>query len=214
MKITIGGREVKQIKDRYYDVFDNKLYMLLFYHDVAKGGFWPSLDDALHKVDNPYLYSIIDQLTPEFLNDEKYQFVLQYPSIDEYLIWRQTVNPLEATNDETNQSVDGYQGIHVINQTTFKGLAKSRGNSNQDCHLLDGNPDVGLWHYAIGANESQFNNQIPGPVFDDTGEVYLSHVALWVLNPSSIPFGAKTCNKQKHSHSYQMYLVGLLLRSS
>lgn len=169
--------------------------MLLFYHDAINGGLWPSAEAAKWKENSPYLYSIISKFTTEYQTHNKYQFLLEYPSLNTHIIWRQSLSPLNETTDQTNTKVDGFQPIHVESQELFSGLAKAKHGT----HLIDGTSISGIWHYAIGVVSSSYSPKIPGPVYDGDREVFVNDVALWVRFPIQGDCTCKTTNRMFYS---------------
>ena len=177
MEININGRNIKQVENRYYDLFNNQLFMLLFYHDSTKKPFWTN--SIVKSNEDPSQYSILSSLNDNYKSNNKFEFILQYPVTESPLFplihWRQSKNPLEETpTDGENQKVNGFQPLHIDNDY-FVGLS----NSMEPATFLDGCNGDGNWYYAIGINSSSYDPLIPGPV-----NITVSTVALWVRFPT------------------------------
>ena len=181
-EMFIYGRKIKKIENKFYDIITNKLYMLLFYHDATGGNLWTSNEDAKHKETNPTKYSILSNLTEEYKTKKNYQFLLEYPELNTYVIWQQSIDPLSSDIDNTGEKVAGFKPIRV-NQPKFCGLSLSK---STNC-LLDGETTTGWWSYAIGVYKDYFApNYIPGPSTN-----MVNHVALWVHFPLQSQYTCK-----------------------
>ena len=196
MSLTVNGRSVKNIESRYYDVINNELYMLLFYHDSTIENYWSKKE--YNYVERNGKYSILGNLTDEFVINQKYQFLLDYPNFSP-IIWKQTNTPSNETIDGSNTTVLGFKPISV-DSGYFTGL----GLANHSC-LYDGTSHIGKWHYCIGIRSSSYDppNIIPGPY----GK-YVSKVALWVKFPVQPRFTIQSpTNRKIHIYVFVYLLV-------
>ena len=194
MEIQIHGRTIKRVHDRYYEIFKNRLWLLLFYHDATEGELFSDFTAANYSVNDPKKYSILSELDDKYLNNGKYEFRYEYPvCADElesdigpvYLQWRQTLNPfLDTTTDLTNEKVPGYEPIDVnsIFDKHFSGLRVSKASQYT---LLDGETGQTGWHYSIGVKKSSYDPKLPGPIIDVDHEIdiMVPEVALWIKFP-------------------------------
>lgn len=89
-------------------------------------------------------------------------------------IWRQATNPVTS-----RIGVQGYKPINVSYSEFFGGLEYEGGVDS----LLDGNPGLGTWWYAVGSFYS-FPGGIPGPTISGAG-VALPRVELFVWDDLS-----------------------------
>ena len=199
MKITVNGRSIKQVENRYYDLFNNQLFMLLFYHDSTKKPFWNN--SIVKSNEDPSLYSILSSLNDNYKSNGKFEFILEYPKTESpsfpIIHWRQLKNPLEETpTDKNNQIVRGFQPIH-IDDKHFVGLS----NSFYSGTFLDGCNGSECWYYAIGVNKSNYNPLIPGPF-----EIKVSTVALWVRFPTQ-PKHSCRYNQRFCFHLHILFLL-------
>lgn len=148
---------------------DGSLWKLIFYHDCRNGTvLFSSAAEAQH-CDEPYKYSILDEMDKFRRSDGAYEFLLYYPEISatKYNRWSQTINPtaefLGDGGDDTKK-VEGYTAIHVdYTDVHWGGLERqnSDATSTNACYL-NGSCNHNNWFYAIGSYEKWFDG-MPGP---------------------------------------------------
>ena len=156
---------------RMYD----KEFVRIFFHDTSHKQFFKNEEEALFSQEK-YKQSVLKYVTPEFtVDDNKYEFILQYPELDVNIHWTQETSILEKTLDTKHELLDDSDEA-----SRFGGLAVSY-DSNYT--LLDGivsdyTPD---WWYCIGAYlpELDANNQIPGPYIGSVSTT-VNKVALYI----------------------------------
>ena len=66
-------------------------------------------------------YSVLSSLNDQFLINGKFEFILEYPSVNSFLQWKQSVNPLFAASNSTAESI-GFSPIDVDFYPIFQGL--------------------------------------------------------------------------------------------
>ena len=142
---------------------------LKVYYTNSKNGtvLWKDVDE-LGCSFQTYKWSILGML-PNFYNSSwgGYEFLLEYPSLGTYNRWRQTSDPLLAS-----QSVSGYSAVNVsMTQNSWGGLALSstKGTST----IIDGSPGATTWYYAIG-QQAAYSGGIP------SNDSAVQEVYLWV----------------------------------
>ncbi|WP_299997536.1 LamG-like jellyroll fold domain-containing protein [uncultured Clostridium sp.] len=157
-------------------------WLEVFYHNNHSGTvLFKDDEEAMHTIGNKDKYSILDCLEQYRGKDNKFEFLLEYPTENpgRYNRWKQTDNPAETIDIRTDipyddtSVVNGYEPIHIDWLTEgdkFGGLILSI----NDDSLIDGN--IGNnWHFAIGVNK-RYNLDgklgIPGPIFNNNSEVY------------------------------------------
>ena len=187
--MIIGGKHFNPKNGRYYQYF-SKCYWMLLYHYNSK----TETPFTSSNVEFSYLndkYSILGALDDSYRQYGKFEFLLEYPSLNLRNHWLQTANPITTQETaSTGYSVDGYQAISV-NMTTnhFGGLVKSTTASHT---FLDGSTNCGNWYYSIGTYLLYDAGNYPGP--EESKRVYES--VLWIR--AGFPF----CSFKKCKNSY------------
>ena len=166
---------------------DEDGYYLVFKHDSSTGQYWSNANDdaeSKHTGSNPetdYKYSRLDDVEEFGRTDEGFlQFKLEYPTLSQTNIWKQTSNPVTASG----RGVDGFEAIsveangHGTSTHSFKGLEHNSGSAN----FIDGTVDHGNWFFSIGAYQAWGGaNNFPGP---SSG---VNLVKLWVKTSAKKP---------------------------
>ena len=166
---------------------DEDGYYLVFKHDSSTGQYWSNANDdaeSKHTGSNPetdYKYSRLDDVEEFGRTDEGFlQFKLEYPTLSQTNIWKQTSNPVTASG----RGVDGFEAIsveangHGTSTHSFKGLEHNSGSAN----FIDGTVDHGNWFFSIGAYQAWGGaNNFPGP------SSAVNQVKLWVKTSAKKP---------------------------
>lgn len=105
-----------------------------------------------------YKFSILDQLELFRGKDNKFEFLLEYPTDlpYQYNRWKQIDNPAEVLDitgnpSETNQVyAKGYEAIHIDWTSKWWGGLLRNPVDNKPC-FIDGSIGHGNWFYAIGS---------------------------------------------------------------
>lgn len=141
-------------------------WLEVFYHDNNNCKvFFNSQTEALH-TNSQYKFSILDQLEKFRGIDNKFEFLLEYPTDipGKYNRWKQIDNPVKVIANNTYAS--GYEAIHVDwSDNNWGGLLKATSSS---VTLLKGSiVNANTWFFAIGAlkawDSSNNYNGVPGP---------------------------------------------------
>ena len=195
MNLIVNDRGIKKIENRYYDVINNELYLLLFYHDSTIETYWSN--NEYKYIETNGKYSILGNLTNQFQINHNYQFLLDYPNFSP-IIWKQTNTPSNENIDGSNTSVSGFKPI-AVDSNAFTGLSLA----SSSC-LYDGTSQTGRWHYCIGIRASSYDppNIIPGPY----GQ-FVSKVALWVKFPVQPRFTIQFVTNNKIYVYVFIYLI-------
>ena len=166
---------------------DEDGYYLVFKHDSSTGQYWSNANDdaeSKHTGSNPetdYKYSRLDDVEEFGRTDEGFlQFKLEYPTLSQTNIWKQTSNPVTASG----RGVDGFEAIsveangHGTSTHSFKGLEHNSGSRN----FIDGTVDHSNWFFSIGAYQAWGGaNNFPGP------SSAVNQVKLWVKTSAKKP---------------------------
>ena len=166
--------------------YDNSLWLKVFFHNHSTKVCFDNELEALH-CNSQYKFSILDEITPKMRVNEMYEFIIEFPADKAFIRWVQRKNPVrEAEVENVTKSKDFKLISKNINLThSFNGLVKStmKINDKISC-LLDGNPGIASWWYAIGMykdSDDNFKNiGIPGY----KGET--SSIRLWIRLPRNI----------------------------
>ena len=180
--MLIGSKFIAQKNGKFYKYFGKSYWMLLYHYNSNKeNAFTPENVLFSNKNDK---YSILGILDDSYKEYGKFEFLLEYPSLNLRNQWLQSINPIITEETTGNGSpVLGYQPISV-NMTTqlFGGLIKSSTiKLNPPLSFLDGSTHHTNWYYSIGTYNLYSDRTYPGP--SETQQVYES--ALWIkVNPS------------------------------
>lgn len=141
----------------------NASWARVFYHDSYNStNYFANEQEALLANSN-YKYSVLSNLENYRLNDNKFEFLLEYPqlSLTKYNRWKQSINPTkeyEIVGDGT-EFAPGYEAINIDWNTYYwGGIARSTTTST----FIDGSYGHNNWYYAIGSYGA-WNGGIPGP---------------------------------------------------
>ena len=124
-------------------------------------------------------YSVLSSLNDQFLINGKFEFILEYPSLNSFLQWKQSVNPLFAATNSTAESI-GFSPIDVDSYPIFQGL-KYRGFET----LISGICSINCgWYYSIGSMNNYYSPNFPGP-YDGINSFMVNEAYLWIKIGSS-----------------------------
>lgn len=163
-------------------------WLEVFYHNNKNGTiYFANEQEALH-TNSQYKFSILDQLENFRGTDNKFEFLLEYPTDlpNQYLRWKQSDNPVETTDTslelyEPTSFVNGYELIHTNWNDTdnqWSGLILT----NKGYSILDGVIGTNWW-YAIGSCQSYTElgvTGVPGPKQGTQGIVIPNDTHLYV----------------------------------
>ena len=182
-------------------------YMMIFYHNITNLDYFLSERDFLF-ANTVNKYSLFGYLDDKFKYDgSNFEFLLEYPDLDKYAFWTQTVNPWLAPSDSNIGYID--RGKTLVEEKRFAGLTKNTGLNT----YMDGNPD-GYWYYSVGSRTNWGNSNImPGCYTSYTPPIHA--IRIWVRVPrlefiQSLKFLKHTCKYQSHyfvSHSLSLYVL-------
>ena len=192
---------IKNLNGKYFKEYKEKLWLLLFYHDVEMGGFFSDFNEARQCYTyEEGKYSLLYLLNNMYRINNKYEFLLEYPKKNLSNHWRQTKNPLKQMRGP--RYALGYEEIDVqMNSSEWGGLFNIKSLKT----LLSGSYDW-RWHYAIGVVSNEYVGCIPGPGTND------KIVYLWLMMPTEL----KRCmlTNQLTYHSRLISLLWLIIVSS
>ena len=153
-------------------------------------------------------YSVLSSLNDQFLFNGKFEFLLEYPSLNSFLQWKQSVNPLFAPTDSTAESV-GFSPIDVDSYPIFQGL-KYRGSVT----LIRGICNIKCgWHFAIGCMNNDYSPNFPGP-HDGVNYFMVNEANLWVRISSSRLISCRTSwNTIFISFQYSLIIILFSIKS-
>lgn len=146
-------------------------WLEVFYHQATDNNgnliLFTNKEEAMHS-NSKYKYSILNCLEQYRGKDNKFEFLLEYPTDipGKYNRWKQTDNPAEVREDTSlgQYYAKGYEPIHIDWTDQFwGGLLLCQGST-----LINGSIGHPNWHYAIGSLivwDKNIDNKpaIPGP---------------------------------------------------
>lgn len=160
---------------------DEAIWAEVFYHNTNNNTVWfKDTQEALH-TNSQYKFSVLDHLEEFRREDDKFEFLLEYPDDlpEQYVRWKQSSNPIKdnTTTESAYQKdvyVEGYELVHDDWNTDSRWsglLLNQKGYS-----LLDGIIGENWW-YSIGSLISYTDGSgtgIPGPIIGSVGKTVKS----------------------------------------
>ena len=168
--------------------FNQKPWLLIFFHNITKESDYFSDDE------NEFLYvverqkfSIFKYINGDFNYHGYYEFLIEYPALEGYNQWKQSVFPLDA-NENNNENVGFKEDESILTwPNLFKGLIRS---SVTEKSILDGITNNQYWWFTIGAKGNHGTNPLffPGPSTSADGfyGIDLQAVLLWIFVPPHV----------------------------
>ena len=162
-------------------------WLLIFYHYSKNGNFFDN--ETAYKIDDEDRFSIIGMISPRFMYDNYYEYLLEYPQVPGYNQWKQKKHIAETEPEQTALDIE-YKPVHEsFTSGNFSGMSKSLAYKDT---AFDGSPGIGgdnnyFW-YAIGSFKTykQFDNEFPGP-YPVYGKGAVDTVFLWIRIPGIQP---------------------------
>ena len=173
------------------------IFLLIFYQNTFTNDVFKTESEFL-ETNSMYKYSVLKYINDDFKTDNVFEFILEYPEINQYGHWTQSKNPLEVEQDDDFN----FQKINStwINEISFIGLHKSSSPSSSYLEGTDYVDSAGnkCWYYAIGQKVSWNINLLAGPYYAEKGQ-NIHQVYLWlkitnlkllkrIFRPPSIPY--------------------------
>ena len=205
-KVNIGNRIYFPKNGRFYGTFYGKKFLLLYYFNHNFEDLFENDTEAL-KSSKENKYSIIGELSDYFKINDKFEFVLWYPTFKNH--WRQSINPVyeKETNSDHDKNATGYEPLHIESTANYWGglvycsLKHAKGSQGA---LLDGSTYHVNWYYSVAPFYSFGNKTFPA------APSHLSEAALWVRIP--LQFTCMCYNKVR-SHFFDILLFVLFVIS-
>ena len=192
--------------------FDGSTWALIFHHNSTQGHLF-TLENARFNLQKN-TYSLLSKVTNDFQifdkieNEMMFEFMLIYPESNEYIIWKQNINPLHLYD------LTDYK-YRILNETkdysTFQGLGICKTQES----LLEGNPQTNYtWFFAIGSTEYwPEDNAFPGPNIERKGyhevNLYIKVKNHSLLDLLSI-FQNCSCSRNYIFHIHILSLIYIL----
>ena len=189
-----------------YMIKSNTLWLKIFYHNTTFGDYFESLGEV-YDSHTAQKFSILGAIGPEYLVNEKYEFLLEIPGQKGYNRWRQKIHPLNTTKDATSVT-NGYEPVRLSWKNYFDGGLSMAwyGNTYLDCFA--GNNTY--WWYSIGAKK-WYTKKNTMPLIAEYYEG--PEIKLWVRVPSLsvdgliITYCAKNMKRMSMIFSFMVFLV-------
>ena len=133
-------------------------WQLIFHHNSATGQWFK--DEREAKLCNKKeKFSVLARIDDRYKIAGYFEFLLLYPEIDDYLQWKQELNPIHAHPSDDI----GFALIHKNweNSKDFEGFTLSDSNYT----YIEGQASQEQWFYSIGQYHQYEDlvNRIPGP---------------------------------------------------
>ena len=180
-------------------------WLLIFNHDLEKSNyrFFPSRDAALYSNDEN-MFSRLSQINELSIINNKYEFILEYPPLPDYIQWTQDLNPITTFESNTSNSSLNINIKHIQGYSKFRGLMRS----TVEMSLLDGDGnDLGLYFYSVGTVSYGEGNSLPGPYKENGGSLSSKQCKLWLR----ISHFIATC--QKNFLPINLLLINIINKS-
>ena len=143
-----------------YKIFNGTEWMKIFHHNMTKQSEGFNSFEEAKFVSTKNKYSILSLIDKRYLIKGKYEFLLEYPSIQGFNRWRQTLFPLDEHDEKGKSCVIGYEKVYISwNTSSWCGLSLSLNAAAFGCtpSLLDG--IIPLEHIVL----VQIMQKYPGP---------------------------------------------------
>ena len=194
--MEFNGKEF-YVNEYHFKFFKRRLWLNLFSHDCMDGkNNFENKSEAL-SCNKEGKYSILSELNQSFKIKGKYEFLLEYPELKIYNIWRQTNRPIDEP-EIGNSYVEGFQPLTTLAPYhRWGGLCLT--NDTSPYSLLNGTPisvGNGGYFFAIGLYKTSSWNHGLIP----TNDKPVSVVKLWVKFP--VLFELMSCNVNRKSNFY------------
>lgn len=165
-------------------------WLEVFYHNNKSGTILFANEQEVLHTNSQYKFSILDQLENFRGTDNKFEFLLEYPTEipNKYNRWKQSDNPVEVQevidNDTASTTfANGYEAIHIDWTGQYWGGLLRTAGSNADWTYIDGSVGHTNWHFSIGQMKEYFPSDphLPGPAgTDNVGIKIYNDVHLYV----------------------------------
>lgn len=180
--------------------FRGQTWMKVFYHNASEKDYFENEEEALSLITEKRFNKL------KYVNDDykvrgKFEFIIDWPRLNEYYIWRQDKNPLFEYESEDSLTASGFEPIKnasTKSSCNWGGLVRAKlklqGYINS---LINGCPGAEYWYFAIGMYKNVIGWHDYGiPTHNDTAT---DLAEVWVLLPKHY-LKFNTC-KTKQSYS-------------
>ena len=182
-----------------YKIFRGASWLKIFYQDADLGNF-TEVDQA-KSCNETGKFSILEKARDmHHYWSDKYEFLLEYPSLQGFNRWQQSIYPLDASNDDVGEFFN-VSCSWTVNY--WKGLQRY----TNGCALLEGSIGNYRWYYAIGMKVNchrDWPHYFPGP----SGKQ--SKVYLWMRVPDIKGAFDLTCKCSNHRLSRSFVVIVFL----
>ena len=159
LQYKIEGNEVAE--------FRNFLWMKVFHHDSSGKDYFLNENEAVNLVTEKK-YNKFRVANDMFKIRGKYEFIINWPRINEYFRWRQSKNPIDEYEEENKFTADGFEPIRNAsdkNGCKWGGLVRTTMKyKNYKNSLIKGCPGQAEWFFAVGmynTTDGWYNSGIP-----------------------------------------------------
>lgn len=188
----LGIQEIVKYKSKYW---------LKVFYDNCTGKSYLDNEAAALFTNGKNKYSVLSQINDAFKVKGKFEFILEWPDLNRYYQWRQTLNPVNEYEKEGVYKAEGFEPIHNGSSEAkcWGGLVRTTMTmANQVNSLLDGCPGVALWHFAVGMYKTVYDEWYKKGYPSDNSEAS-NLVILWIRCPLS-QIGLFSCRAPRRSN--------------
>ena len=191
--------------------FKGAQWLKIFYHRPGNNKVVFENEEQLMNINEKQRFSILGELNEKYKINDKYEFLLYYPSISKFNWWRQTKlhhNDYEVEGESSH--AERYENVSIsMTKNHWGGLVRQTLPYNSDlckseCTFIEGSVGIGNYYYAIGLRAQL--STVPAEV-EWVNDVYL-FIRIIGVNPSL--FFSKFLSNQTN---YLPYISILLMNS-
>ena len=181
----------------FYEIRDfrnnnvHERWLKIFYHDCSSRNYFSGEEEAKYNL-NSKKFSILSNITNKYRINNKFEFIIYWPTLNRFYRWRQDFNPLFDLENKENKEASGFELKYPKNDLSFHGLVKT--TLGDKFSLINGTPGEDTWYFSIGMYSGSAWEKIPV----DSTET--DRVSLWLLIDENL-FHVSTCSSKKHNIS-------------
>jgi hypothetical protein len=101
-----------------YKVFQSRLWLRIFYHNVTFRDEFSSESEALSS-NTATKFSILSEIDGNFKFEGKFEFLLEYPGHEGHQRWKQTNFPLSELESADKANASGYEEVSISWRTNY-----------------------------------------------------------------------------------------------
>ena len=188
--------------------FQRAFWLKVFFHNFTGVVTFKDEAEAKH-CNEAQKYSILDEIGPQYKYKGHYEFILEYPSLDYYFQWQQSLSPLEDIESIDKDKAEGFNLIHNGTNNYFGGLVKTNltiSKNNKINSLLNGYPGDSMWYFGIGMYSCVYEpyaSEGPPPAQNPGTDL----VVLWIRDPRRSFFCTMSYINIHYNHLCYLFVI-------